>query len=407
MRNFDSALVSSNDLSDHEQLQNLMSIIEEYDGVPEIQWLKRQNVPLKSMVVFFLALRQYIFFRKSIKLDKVVKLLADSPYRRYELEKELKSGNHLLLKGNLLCFESDFFVSDGLKLTRSSLDAICTISPDMEKGQTKTFHPQLFKLISPDEIKGEQYIHDSNDLRLIEKMVSKEAYEKIRVKVPGLTILLTGAPGVGKTSFVFQLARNTGRPILIVNIAKILSSFVGQSEKNLVDLFDEAENAYQSFGDVLPICLFDEAESLLYTRNPNQTSSVDHMNNNMISLLLQCLDRFRGILFCCSNLSVRDFDPALARRFHQIVQVKAPSQEILKSIFLSRFPEFTDAQADSFLFHNPLVTPAEIERMRNKYQVQSILQEKLDAETLLWQIAEQEVASKNRSERVIGFKLGA
>ena len=193
--------------------------------------------------------------------------------------------------------------------------------------------------------------------------------------------------------------------MLVVNIAKILSSFVGESEKNLMKLFEEADCAYKSFGQKNPVCLFDEAETLLYARNPNQTGSVEHMNNNLISILLQALEKFHGILFCCSNFNVQDFDPAIARRFHHIVQVKSPNQDILQSIFSSRFPEFTEGQGKEFIEHFNQITPAEIELLKNKYQVQMIVNGESDPNTLLYQVAEQVTASKYHQQTRIGFRL--
>jgi hypothetical protein len=170
-------------------------------------------------------------------------------------------------------------------------------------------------------------------------------------------------------------------------------------------LFEEAENAYKSFGETTPICLFDEAESLLYPRNLSKGGAVEHMNNNMVSLLLQALEKFNGILFCCTNFTVQDFDPAIARRFHQTVRVTAPHQDILQNIFSSRFPEFTDGQAKEFIEHYNKITPAEIELLKNKYQVQMIVNEGSDANSLLYQVAEQVTASKYRPQTQIGFRL--
>ncbi len=404
MKEFDAVIKNIDEFQDEEVLPQLTQIVVEYKSLPEIQWLKRQNIPSDGMVIFFLALRNYIFLRSSITLEQVLKIITADPLERYLLEKEMKGKNHSLIKGNLLCFETDFFISDSLKLTDRSIKEIFAISRDICVGKMAIYHPKLFKLISPDEIKEEQYLHSNPDLGLIERMVSRETYERIRLKVLGLTILLSGEPGTGKTSFVYQLAKNTGRPILVVNIAKILSCYVGESEKNLIELFDEAASAYAAFPDT-PICLFDEAESLLYVRNPHLSGAADHMSNNLISLLLQCLDKFQGILFCCSNFGVKNFDPALSRRFHQIVKVKAPPQNILKSIFQSRFPEFSEEEANTFIEKYNRITPAELENLKNKYQVQMLIQDVIDPRTLLYQLVEQDIDAKNQKRAPMGFRL--
>jgi hypothetical protein len=404
MKDFDTIIKNIDEFQDDDVLTQLSEVITEYKRLPEIQWLKRQNIRSDDMVIFFLALRQYIFFRSSILVDQVIRIVVADPLERYVLEKDLRGGSHLLIKGNLLCFDADYFVSDCIRLTDWSINEIFAISPELGVCHKMNFHAKLFKLIAAEEIKEEKYIHSNPDLGLIEKMVSRESYERIRVKVPGMTILLSGQPGTGKTSFVYQLAKNTGRPILIVNISKILSCYVGESEKNLISLFDEAASAYEAF-EVTPICLFDEAESLLYARNPQLSGAADHMSNNLISTLLQCLDKFQGILFCCSNFSVKNFDPALGRRFHQIVSVKTPPQIVLKSIFQNRFPEFSEEEANTFIEKYNRITPAELENLKNKYQVQILIQDVNDPRSLLYQLVEQDIAAKNQKRSPLGFRL--
>jgi SpoVK/Ycf46/Vps4 family AAA+-type ATPase len=107
--------------------------------------------------------------------------------------------------------------------------------------------------------------------------------------------LLYGGPGTGKTASVKQIARTTGRAILMVDIAKIQSKWVGESEKNLSKVFEEYRNGKKAFAND-PILLFNEADAILGKRF-SVKSSVDKSYNAMQNILLQELEDFEGILW--------------------------------------------------------------------------------------------------------------
>ena len=75
----------------------------------------------------------------------------------------------------------------------------------------------------------------------------------------GFTCLFYGAPGTGKTETVLQLARQTGRDILQVDVSKIKSCWVGESEKNIKSLFDSYKDKVKK-SEKAPILLFNEAD---------------------------------------------------------------------------------------------------------------------------------------------------
>jgi hypothetical protein len=132
------------------------------------------------------------------------------------------------------------------------------------------------------------------------------------------------------------------------------------------------------------------------------------MNNNLISLLLQSLDRFKGILVCCSNFSFEsgNFDQALHRRFHTIAEIASPPENILLSIFHHHFPECTNDETRKFLDKYRHITPAQIRNLRNKYDVQIMIGEIENEAASVFRIAEQDLqlfAGNNR--RPIGFTI--
>ena len=81
----------------------------------------------------------------------------------------------------------------------------------------------------------------------------------------GFTCLFYGAPGTGKTETVLQLARQTGRDIVQVNLSQLKSCWVGESEKNIKRLFDNYRNKVKK-SKVIPILLFNEADAIINQR---------------------------------------------------------------------------------------------------------------------------------------------
>ena len=126
--------------------------------------------------------------------------------------------------------------------------------------------------------------------------------------------LFQGAPGTGKTEAVKQLARILNRDIYMINFSSIVDSKLGQTQKNLTEMFDEINGFVQP--DKV-IVLFDEIDAIALER----TSSNDHREmGRTTSSLLKCLDRVNEnvVIIATTNL-YRYFDKALLRRFDSII----------------------------------------------------------------------------------------
>lgn len=403
LKEFDNIVSNRKDYPEDELMDMLFTMINDFSSIEEISWLRQQKLSRQDEVLMCLAIRSHILYDKTLELEDAIKVIANDSFSKYQLQKELLSGKNRLIMEDYLVFDVDFFAFQDMKLSARSLAGMCSTHESVRK----PVRLKMLSLVAPESIPDEHYLHENQELKQIEELVNRENYEKIRSRVTKLTILLTGAPGVGKTSFVNQLAKKCERPVLTANIAGILSSFVGESEKNIVQLFKEAEMAYREF-EVTPIIVFDEAESLLYSRHTKSGSAVDQMSNNIISLLLMCLDKFKGILICCSNFdfSKGSFDPALHRRFHSVVQLKSPSRNVLKSIFTHYFPEIDEKFVDSFLIEYQFITPSQIRNLSEKLEIRRMFCENSSPAKILREIAENDLAVFVRNQsRSIGYSL--
>jgi len=145
----------------------------------------------------------------------------------------------------------------------------------------------------------------------------------------GITALFQGSPGTGKTMVAGVIARDLGLELYRVDVARITSKWIGETEKNLGSLFDAAED-----GQVM--LLFDEADSLFAKRTEVKTS-VDRYANMEVNYLLQRLDSFEGIAILTTNFG-NAIDPAFKRRLTYRVTFPFPDEEMREQLWRSLIP---------------------------------------------------------------------
>lgn len=152
----------------------------------------------------------------------------------------------------------------------------------------------------------------------------------------GVACLLYGPPGSGKTEAVRQIARASGRNLLVADAAKIHGRYIGDSEKMLRELFRNYRYL-QALSPRAPILLFNEADGLLWPREQAPDGAAGRAYNIMQSVLLQELESFEGLLFATTNMS-GTVDAALGRRFLLKLEWGLPSSETRKRIWQSEMP---------------------------------------------------------------------
>jgi len=142
-----------------------------------------------------------------------------------------------------------------------------------------------------------------------------------RSKLPrgtGLTAMFSGPPGTGKTMVAGLIANQLGRDLYQVDLSKISSKWIGETEKQLAKLFDAAEDGHA-------ILLFDEADSLFGQRSSEMKSATDRYANLEVNYLLQRIESFHGIAILTTNLD-GSIDKAFKRRLAAHVVFQLPEE---------------------------------------------------------------------------------
>ena len=249
---------------------------------------------------------------------------------------------------------------------------------------------------NPDEKKQIERLHQLLMPESLKNVLSSMKEKGLRT---GFSCLFYGAPGTGKTETVYQLARRTGRKILEADVAKLRNCYVGETEKNVRNLFADYRIAC-SENDLNPILLFNEADAILGTRMEGAVRSVDRMENSVQNILLQEMESFSGILIATTNL-LGNLDPAFERRFLYKVRFNKPELDSRVKIWKSQFPDLSDKEALEIAGEFPF-SGGQIENIVRKSTVDSILSGEPLCFDQLRQYCLEEAVDKKAGKR-IGF----
>ncbi len=137
-------------------------------------------------------------------------------------------------------------------------------------------------------------------------------------------MLLHGPSGTGKTFASGAIAKHLGKKLLITDISRLQSKWVGDSEKNVQRLFTLFERIVRRVENP-PVLLLNEADQFLSSRLTDTHSSVDQMQNSIQNLFLEGFERLRGVMIATTNLQ-NNMDSAFSRRFHLKLELPMPAK---------------------------------------------------------------------------------
>jgi hypothetical protein len=134
---------------------------------------------------------------------------------------------------------------------------------------------------------------------------------------PGLRVLFSGPPGTGKTLTAALLGKWSGMAVYRIDLSMVVSKYIGETEKNLANVFDMAENKNW-------ILFFDEADAL-FGKRTTTTDAHDRYANQEVSYLLQRVEDYTGLAILATNFK-SNIDDAFARRFQGIIDFQKPDE---------------------------------------------------------------------------------
>jgi len=204
---------------------------------------------------------------------------------------------------------------------------------------------EMFELIEPKKTLEDVVLNDKTKKTLdsLLKQVDKSVIDKlkkwgIKDKKKGIDarIIFYGAAGTGKTITALALAKSLKKQVLSFDCSKILSMYVGESEKNVRKIFDDYKELCVKTKSE-PILLLNEADQFLSNRVSGQISGSDKMHNQMQNIFLEQIERFEGILVATTNL-LESIDKAFSRRFNYKIEFLKPQEKQRKLLWEKLLP---------------------------------------------------------------------
>ena len=259
------------------------------------------------------------------------------------------------------------------------------------------------------EIGAKELFYNTVEQRQVEQLkalISAERLDAIRTAMKekgmrsGFTCLFYGAPGTGKTETVYQVARECGRDIFIVDVSQIKSMWVGESEKNIKDVFDRYRQCVAA-GGLIPILLFNEADAIFGIRKEGADWSVDKMENSIQNIILQEMEDLDGILIATTNLTC-NLDKAFERRFLYKIRFDKPSVESRGQIWRSMLPELSEKEAHQ-LSADFDFSGGQIENIVRKKTVRALISGQEPTFAEIRELCQEEGLDNQSSRRRIGF----
>ncbi|MFB9276240.1 AAA family ATPase [Cohnella cellulosilytica] len=191
-------------------------------------------------------------------------------------------------------------------------------------------------LVLPEE-QTHKLRHACNHIRFKHTVYGSWGFERKLSYGTGVSLLFSGPPGTGKTMAAEIAANELDMEIYKIDLSQIMSKYIGETEKNLRDIFDEAQSSYA-------ILFFDEADALFGKRSEVKDSH-DKNANTEVAFLLQKMEEYRGISILATNY-LQNMDEAFLRRINYVIRFPFPDEKQREAIWRNIFPPQTPLASD-------------------------------------------------------------
>ena len=228
---------------------------------------------------------------------------------------------------------------DGGRVIMDDLHAACRLQSNRklaELARKITPHYTWNAIVLPAD-RMQQLREIVNQVKYRARVYEEWGFDRKLALGKGLNVLFAGPSGTGKTMAADIMAGELGLDLYKIDLSTIVSKYIGETEKNLALIFQEAENSNA-------ILFFDEADALFGKRSEVHDSH-DRYANIEISYLLQRMEEYDGVVILATNLH-KNIDDAFVRRMHFTVEFPFPDARQRRRIWESIWPDDTPRDPD-------------------------------------------------------------
>ena len=398
--------LDDNSINTEEAINNIKQLFEDNGDIKLVKEVKKHNLNNESLLLLMLFCQKLTIDDDDDIRFRQMEDIFESVSDFNECKAKLRGGEHELMKHNLVEHICVNGIADNTryKLTEEAKRSLLS-EMKINTKEEKIADLMQHCTITAKELFYTQGIKD--EVSRLATFFAPEKYNEIRERMKqkgfrqGFACLFYGGPGTGKTETVYQLARQTGRNIMTVDVPQIKSKWVGDSEKNIKALFDRYRDISKRCTQA-PILLFNEADAIIGTRKNGATNAVDKMENSIQNIILQEMETLDGIMIATTNLQ-DNLDPAFERRFLYKIKFEKPDESVRARIWQTMIPELTATDATTLAASYDL-SGGQIENIARKHTINSVLygrqEQPLDA--LMRDCAAERLGNKEQHKRV-GF----
>jgi len=319
------------------------------------KFYKQKKLDEKEQLIFLALLKEeYNAGDASLReMNTLIDLISLDEYDRIKNRSLLEDGSNLLA-GEIIDYEEMLNPFGGISRAFYLVDDV--VQSIMHPQKKKKVHKlkmdsaikdqDIFELVEPEQNLEDVVLNPKTQktLQNLMRQMDKEVISRlvewgIKKKKSGLDarIIFYGPPGTGKTLTSYSLAKSLKRQVLAFDCSKILSMYVGESEKNVRKIFDTFKDL-SAKTKTEPILLLNEADQFLSARSNGPTGGAEQMHNQMQNIFLEQIEQFDGILIATTNL-LENIDAAFSRRFNYKIEFKRPNKSQRKKLWEMMLPK--------------------------------------------------------------------
>ena len=398
------------EITTSELFEQTQSILDENTHFTLLEKTRFLGISIEEKYLFLYVVWKFLDGDKSPWIERTFKIIYDKPNERFtQIQRFLSKENNLIREDWLEIVEASFFDDTKMKLTEKAFDLLteCDIklfNKDLDKKKKEN-------VILPGNVPFRKLIyseHEAHQLELLQTLLEEDnlrtTQERLVQKAlpKGVTALLHGAPGTGKTETVLQIAKATNREIMKVDISASRSMWFGESEKIIKQVFKDYKS-YAKKQSLTPILFFNEADAIIAKRKEANTSNVSDTENRIQNILLEEIENFEGILIATTNLAT-NMDTAFERRFLFKIEFQKPGVKAKSQIWKSKMPQLPDEDCE-LLASQFDFSGGQIDNIVRKNEINEIIYgNKVNVKTLV-DFCKEEMLSNQFSRAHIGFKV--
>ncbi len=340
----------SDEISIEELNDKTKSLIESNLQFPLIKKVAQMSMQIIDTRLFLYIIWKTATGVLSVNFENFTHNLFKNASEKILYQRNIISQSNELFVRNLIEIDNNNYADElKLKLTEYAKDMIKEDGILLMIGKMKKEN-----VIEPSKIGHKELFFNQAEmtqLDLLNSLLVNKNFVEMQTRLQNknlpkcITVLLHGAPGTGKTESVYQIARQTGREIIKVDISNSKSMWFGESEKIIKRIFTEYKDYAKSCYEV-PILLFNEADAIISKRKDSASSNVAQTENSIQNIILEELENFEGIFLATTNL-VENLDTAFERRFLFKIKFQKPDLDTKAKIWKSKLNSLTTSECDT------------------------------------------------------------